>query len=117
MTAGRHQPPAADDDYALGPRDILEAVRDSSGALRGVLDQHYELTALMLQRRARDGTQQEILVEVIHEPRAADGREWMLVAMDQLHERLLGPVYGSSLVQVLAAVCWPRLESDLREAR
>ena len=110
MTTTSRAPRSADDGQALAPNEIADLIWHHSGASRAVLDQHYELTAVMIRRRSASGTRQELLVEVIHEARGDVGREWMLVARDDLRDSSIGPKYGSTLPAVLAEVVWDDLD-------
>lgn len=83
-------------------------VADSARADQVTLDEHYELTAFVVQRSA-GATAQTIVGELLDRGAEYGTDRSTVSAYDELHDRTTGLITGSTAAEVVAKVCWSEL--------
>lgn len=87
---------------------LAQLVADATGASSAQVDEHYTMTAIVIERPAH-GHIQTIVVELVDHGTGHGNQRWNATAYDELHNSATGLSNGPTPQHALAAINWASL--------
>lgn len=100
--------PSADATDAAGPTTLARLVAEAAGAATATADDHYTVTAVMLEQDCC-GQTHTVLVELLEDHLRTDDARWSAIAIDELDERRAEPSRGPTAAEAVRGIDWCHL--------
>lgn len=106
--------PAGSLDPTAGPNP-LDALRHAAAASSALIDEHYTVTVVVLEREI-DQMPQTLVVELIDTAATPADQRWQAVAYDELRDLRTPTVTGPTIEAVISQLPWSRLHPHCAES-
>ena len=94
----------------LRARRLAHLVAGAAHAPTAHVDEHYDLTAIVIERPTNGSGSQTVVVELIHTRNHAEHR-WSVLAIDELRDLQTPLSHGRTAREAIAGIAWTALDS------
>jgi NADPH-dependent 2,4-dienoyl-CoA reductase/sulfur reductase-like enzyme len=92
------------------PWQLARLVAAAAGACSAHIDEHYQLTAIVVQRHSPAYETQTVVVELVHDRRNAEHR-WTAMAIDELRQIETPLSHGHTAKAAINGIAWSALDT------
>lgn len=91
-------------------RQLARLVATAAGACSAVVDEHYQLTAIVVERPTAEHETQTVVVEIIHDQSSAE-QCWSAMASDELRQIQTPISHGNTAKAAINSIAWSTLDA------
>ena len=92
------------------PATLARLVAEAAGVATATADDHYTVTAVMLEHDYC-GLTHTVLVELLEDHLRADDQRWTAIAIDELDQQMSQPGHGHTAADAVRGIDWCQLVS------